>query len=1424
MKYTPLDLSFLSSRYAPNRDAIANTAQMIMANAGWSQPSQVTLKEIAKAQKEANSPHKQSFLSSVFDLLSTPLYGVANALDESIAGHQSDNNDSVLDDTLKTVGGVFTGGVKGVLAGWRGATGIVDALPGIDINDEWQSDPTDKTHFSDVNARLVTKMSSKDAANPDNWSKALENARKEKGEVPDWLGNLFYGNLETGNQQQDMKNLFQHLGVVGAAEDIGGDPLNYVLPGAGATEKLAGSAAKATEGITEGLNSARAMENTNKAALEGLMLHNRGFVRKGPIGSLPFKPVAEGADEIAAISGPSVNVANVPALFEKGNFKTLAKLHRREIPIEGFELGTKEQKELVKRITSLAAHGEKGWIYKAGELLQQYPRIDFTRTEQFLQNAVSKVDAKGLKHVPEKMAPVLRAHIAEDAKATSEVAARNAERRLSNKPGNFGADVGVLGDKLVQTSEKPRRLTAQEAKIANKIVSRFEGEILGTRKPAGTGEGLAVNHARKINAKLSGPQQARLWNQINNELKFGSTEKKFAKATKILRAVEGYFESKGVKAYSGTKIKESVPLRLSRVAEAIGPGTLGNSHALITGILRGDAKALEHLTPEQIDVLQKLRAGEALAEAPAVNKGIRAGEEVAASLAKAPVSVGRKAEATNKLIREIQDFTIQQGSGPVGAHIVGEYMGNLLGKGDPVASIFKSSRLQTEAWLGNIGKGAHGPKNPATLRIPGSKGAKVTRLVNGVVNDPEFVRSVTNAISKAANLPNPAKLSGVVGAAAKVNEWLGARFNAAYGVQDMREIFTREQAFALSTIGRRAKLINELGKRFDPNDLDLWHEAFRAAQQNGIASGTVAELQSEIAKVMENLFGGTGLRSGAIADSTIVGRNRLLLEELNKNLKRFGLSEFQFVAKKVKDADGVVHDFSKGLDWMKSWEAWNVKKPYEFLHRIQNVMEHTVREKTMFDEIITRFASPAKHGDVKYGVDHPRLGGYFFTEEGARQAKVFVRMLDEVSTPNSKALQYFDHVLSKLKASLTIYIPGHHMTNLLGDLYYNWIAGVNKPIRYDQAIKTMLSQKGRYIDFADFDRLTGPDALKNAIARSVAEPGSDLAMSSAPAGRKVIVTMQNGTKLTADMIYTAAMREGILPVARVLEDVGSDVTSILDKWRPLGGMGQKGVHEVSEIRDHIPRLAQFIDGVAKSKGSFTQAVSASARSVRKWHPDGLDVTKFERTVMKRVFPFYSWTRKAIPLAIQSAILAGPKVMAYPRLMEGIAIANGVEPAQGTTDPFPNDQMFPDWLRNRGIGPIAGSAGNYTVVNPSTPVLDVLSLLGQPGQSSIDMLNPMGKVPIETAQGQTLGRNVPIGNTNQQWLDYFAKQIPVASQLGRASGQFGVSDSTKAEGFPNYTNILNLLTGAKKVDTGKYQKSAQFDLRDYFKQKSQQQGR
>lgn len=1392
-KFKPLDLSFMAAAGSPERESFRNVAAMINANAGWVNGDDVSAayeKQLKDQKKAYASAHKPSFLSGLFDLLSTPLYGVANALDESIAGHQEDNNDNVTEDIGKVLGGIVTGAGRGVGAGLRGATSMLDGIPGVDISDEWQRDPTDKRRFTDVGVRLTAKMSSEDVAKPENWDKAAANIQGEKDEVPGWLQDIFYTDLNAKDAQQQY---LDKMRIIGLAEDIGGDPLNFATFGA----KAGIGGAKAA---IEGVEAARAANSAGDIST-GLKL-GEGMLPKA-MGGNKFKdapiPSARSLDDIAPAGGIDVPIAPSPynampnggvAGIYKDTLKTkqaAAGVKRsKAIPKEGVKVDPLQQSRLVKEIAKLAESGKPDWTYKAGDLLRKHKGVEWTNTERFIDLADKMAKAQGGRHNYRQIGELLKSRIADDAAAAAKPKVARivpAERILNT----------ARAEDIIQAPIKTK-LKKPQAKIANSVVVKFRNQILGTEKAPGTYEGLAYNIVNKVNARWSGPQQVRVLNDILTKLQFNGPQK-YEVAAKILQHVEDYFITRGAIPHSGTNLAHSVEgLRLSQLMMAIGPRTLADNPSLITRILKGDEKALKSLTAEQRQAIENLKASEAMASAPATAQAIQAGKDFASEILAKVQSPGRAKYELANAAKVAEKTTVKLGGGPVAAKVARDYVTHLVRNPTGVDAVINANRLKTEAWLADA---VHGmPKN-----------------------DPNFLISVTRAVYKAADLPTPAALGKIAGPLAKVKDSFGAMFMAHYGVKDMNPIVRRNQASALSLAATRAKFINEIAQKYPPKDIDLWHEAMRGAQRDAITEGNIAGLQSEIAKVVESLFGGTGLRAGAMVDSTVVGRGRITMDELNSQLRRFGLGEFQFVAKKVKNAAGETRDFSKGADWMKSWEMWDIKKPYDFLHRIQDAVQHTVSQKIMFDEIAARFGSPNKHGGVKYRINHPRLQGFYFTEAAARQGEVMLGMLKDINTPNSKMLQHLDHVISKMKASLTIYIPAHHWTNVIGDTSVNWYAGVNNPIRYDQAARVISSQRHRYGDIVEWQRMVAsPDAAKKAIARSLIgnDTMSAAGLKTSAKGNAVIITMRNGTKVTADMLWTAGMREGIFPSARVLEEITSDVSSVLDKFRPLGGKGQKLAHQVSEWRDHTPRMAQFIDGIAKSGSSFDSAVIHSAGNVRKWHPDGLDLTRFEKQVMKRVFPFYSWTRKAIPLAIESAIVASPKVMAYPRLMELFAAINGIVPEDGTAGgAFPSDQMFPDFLRERGIGPIAGGPGNYLVVNPSTPALDIFALMGHPGQGAIDMLNPMAKVPLELAQGSTLGKTVPIENQ----ADYLSRQIPGLSQAGRVSGYFGTSDSVANSDQQKFLNLMNILLGTKATQSGIYQKSAQYDLRDYLTQKA-----
>lgn len=71
------------------------------------------------------------------------------------------------------------------------------------------------------------------------------------------------------------------------------------------------------------------------------------------------------------------------------------------------------------------------------------------------------------------------------------------------------------------------------------------------------------------------------------------------------------------------------------------------------------------------------------------------------------------------------------------------------------------------------------------------------------------------------------------------------------------------------------------------------------------------------------------------------------------------------------------------------------------------------------------------------------------------------------------------------------------------------------------------------------------------------------------------------------------------------------------------------------------RLAVFMDRLAKG-----QTPKEASQAVRKYMFDYQELTPFEKNVMRRVFPFYTWTRKNAPLQIQNLITKPRKYQVY----------------------------------------------------------------------------------------------------------------------------------------------------------------------------------
>lgn len=1362
---------------AAPQQSIRDIANLILANSEFG-PSQSELKAAKKAAAAAKSKHEGGGMQRVWDFLNMPTYTLANAADEALAGHQQSDTDNFLSDFGKTVGGIGTGAARGLGASLRGT--FSGLIPGLG-SDETAADTTDKTHASDVMNRFYLHMPTSEAMKPENYKKVQERVGKMKinqlGSDTD-PANLFFHTGEPATDEQ-VQSYFKTVGLSGIASDIIGDPLNFVNP--------VGLAGKLREG--------KQLEE----AVKGGTTVASDLAKDIPIGHGGLKEPDLAKLVAATKSAPIGEVAPLTNLAPKGKhliehpkgYKAPLAAQR---PKAGFAVSPIKQEAAAKKIIDTVARGEKGWVYKAANELERIaPGRDFPATSEFLQRVQTISKAKGHPaHVTARaMAADLKRHIADDVAAMSAMV----------KPAKAIVNDGPMADIVLGQMAKPlKKLKPAQAGIAADVIQKYAPRILGKVAPTTERSKGAINKAiaEGRNVRYSGPQQVNTYQTILGKLTYKSPAK-FTHATDILRKIEDYFQAKGAIAHSSFKAADSTPLRLSDVLRAIGPEAANMSPHLLTRILRSDPAAMAELPAETVQRIEAIKAGESLATAPTVKAGLDSAMKQGEEIKSAPLSLPRQIDSLQNIIRNTKASIITAGGGESGAHIAGRVLKQNFNLAGPVSRVYKSGSTDTLAFLATASKDS----------------SKFTPV------DPKSLQRISKAIAQAIESPPVRELGKIIGPAARVVDWFGARFNAAYGVEDMRPIFLAQQASALSSAARRSAFLNQLGRDFPVADKDLWSNAFKSAQGNlPPVGGDVDDLAMELQRTMESLFGGSGLREGAISEATVIARSRLLMNDLNRNMERFGLRGLKFTdGKDVKDAMGISQNYSKSADWVKSWEAFKVTDPYKFMHQIQASVEYTVREKMMFDEIASRFGVFKKSGEYKYGVNHPRLKGVYFTDEGARQATQFIKQLKEMSQQSSKTLQHIQHVTSKFKAAVTIYWPSHHVNNLIGDTAMNWYAGVNSVTPYTLAMKVMKSQRGRYKDIEDVSQLTGPNALLEALGRremaAIAPTGAK--------GDAVIFKMRNGENVTADMIATAAQNTGIMPIGRVLEDVSSDVTNVLDRIGLPGkyhGAGQRRVHAWSETRDHWPRYAQFIDHLSKATTSFEDAIKPAAAAVRKWHPDGLDLTQFERNTMKTVLPFYSWMRKAIPLSIETALTVPGKVKAYPQLIEALQINAGINSEHSYDQPFPTDQLFTDWMRDKGVGPISGGPGNYTIVNPSIPANDVLSSLFTPSKTIEGYISPLAKVPLETLMGREMTTGAEIGAPGgQTWTDYYAKQTPVISNIGRASGQFGVAPSVKDQGFPNTQNIINMLSGLRVTNTGNYGKSAQFDLRDYLRRQA-----
>ena len=435
-------------------------------------------------------------------------------------------------------------------------------------------------------------------------------------------------------------------------------------------------------------------------------------------------------------------------------------------------------------------------------------------------------------------------------------------------------------------------------------------------------------------------------------------------------------------------------------------------------------------------------------------------------------------------------------------------------------------------------------------------------------------------------------------------------------------------------------------------------------------------------------------------------------------------------------------------------------------------------------------------------------------------------------------------------------IGGYHMRNLFGAWWNNYLGDVSAldhKLSAGVQLKQMNSQLSAQNAMENLYKgeKTGLSGDADAIAKMYHEYNiaNNIPLNNSQVSTLKDVILLNeldkikvGSHTLAD-IYTSALDNGLFRGSRKLETMRNDArlsgTEMADNMlSPLTRNLFKGIPrdeltkhqtilnklanwkaiEVSgnaaDISENYVRLAAYIKGIRNY--GLTDNGQAASYFVKALQFDYADLSDFERNVLKNIIPFYTWTRRNVPLQFTALLNEPAKFNKIAFAQTELQNSFGAEGDQaGMSD------IVPQWMRDKmGFVTNIDVNGNPIVTGFELPAMDLNRYIpfgfrptfgfDAVKQNVVSSLNPVMKTGIEALTGVNTftGAPFPVGGTatpyninipgitnldkngkpvmNAQWLNATKNLIPPLGRLLRLSD---VAGSNKDRIVSNYASSL-----------------------------------
>ena len=375
-------------------------------------------------------------------------------------------------------------------------------------------------------------------------------------------------------------------------------------------------------------------------------------------------------------------------------------------------------------------------------------------------------------------------------------------------------------------------------------------------------------------------------------------------------------------------------------------------------------------------------------------------------------------------------------------------------------------------------------------------------------------------------------------------------------------------------------------------------------------------------------------------------------------------------------------------------------------------------------------------------------------------------------------IKIYDEVQNWWKKYSLASRPAWHTRNAFSNFWNNYfLGGLTNPVAYGEAAaiqKAMQIEKGSIV--SRLDAITGADKVDPNFVVS-------------------------GTGMTRQEIFDEAINRGVYEAGMYGQDLGE---AALRQSNIPGATDWKGINKAfaaGKAVENNARLALFIDSIRKGTKGVKGRVPVSeevldnaAMNVRGTLFDYSDLSDVERRYMKRLMPFYTWTRKNIP-----AQLAG-LVKRPDRANKLNIIVGNLQKDVAKID----DNDIEDWVK--GQFPIFLNAKDsedyYTFFTAMSylPTAELERVLGDPSKTAKmygDMVSPILKLPFETF--------LNYDSFKQSYIDYSQEGYGIRGRGGEGVFPFRADTTKGSEEFlgmrvtPKEKKILSSLVLLGEVD-------------------------